>query len=99
MKFSWKYLFSWPMLLLWDAALILTCWPWANHWISYGWILITAAVLLWELCCKLFAPTHQTASNIIQDEANKDAWRHFFAIFFWILFAGTLAAHFCLRGM
>ena len=94
-----KILFSWPALAVWDAALIITCWPVANHWLSYGWILVTIAVLLWEAGCKLFAPTHQTASNITQDLAVTQRIRHFLIIFFWTGFALTLAVHFCLRGM
>lgn len=85
------------MLAVQSAVLIVVCWPWANHWVSYFWAIITLAVLLSELLNKLFSPKKQTVSNNIQDQAKESPVRFWIMIVVWILFSLTLAGHFMLK--
>jgi len=96
---NWKYLFSWPSLAIEAALLCVITWPWAGHWVSIFWAIITLAVLLGELLNYLFSPKKQTVSNNIQDELKEDPWRFWLMQAVWIGFALTLFGHFCLKGM
>ena len=96
MKQFIKALLSWPVLALEAAALSIISWPWANHWVSYFWLLITAAVLVGELLNYLYSPKKQTLSNNVQDEGRSDPRRFWVMVSVWVLFSLTLAGHFCL---
>lgn len=92
------FLLDWPMLAVYAGGLIFICWPWAAHWVSYGWIGVTIIVLLAELGNKLFSPKKQTWSNNAQDEALvPHPWRFWSMIVVWLMFSLTLAGHFMLR--
>lgn len=92
-----KKLLSWPALAVEAFILVVVCWPWANHWVSYFWLLVVASVLISELLNKLFSPKKQTVSENVQDEAKSDPVRFWIMIFVWIVFAFTLAGHFMLK--
>ena len=94
-----KTLLSWPALMIEALALIVLCWPWANHWVSYFWMMVLASVLIAEICNKFFSPKKKTVSNNIQDEAIIDPVRFWIMIAVWIIFAFTLAGHFMLKLM
>ena len=101
MKRPWwqQIFFGWYALAVYAAGLVVVCWPWQNHWVSYFWIGVTISVLLGELGNKLFSPKKQTVSNNIQDELKEDPIRFWTMLVVWIIFALTLAGHFCLKGM
>jgi hypothetical protein len=93
-----KILLSWQVLALEAGLIAFICWPWANHWVSYGWIGVMVTVLLAELGNVLFSPKKQTWSNNTRDEALAAVpWRFWAMIVVWILFAFTLAGHFMTR--
>jgi len=89
-----EVLSSWWMLAIEGAALAIISWPWANHWVSYFWIIVIIGVLLGELLNKLFSPKKQTVSNNIQDEAKPHPVRFWLMNAMWIVFAFTLTLHF-----
>lgn len=92
---------SWPVLAGQAVLLAIVCWPMADHWVSYFWILIAAAVLLGELASKLWSPKRQTVSNNVRDESVAPSlWarlRFWAMIAVWMWFAVTLALHFSVR--
>jgi hypothetical protein len=92
-----KLLLSWWALAVWAAALAVISWPWANHFVSYFWMIITVAVLIGELINKLWSPKRQTLSNNVQDEGKADPVRFWIHIAAWMAFAITLAGHFCVK--
>ena len=95
MKKIIKALLSWPALAVEAALLAWISWPWANHMVGIFWLIITAAVLLGELLSYL--RTHQTVSENVQDQGKADPVRFWGMLVLWILFAFTLAGHFCLK--
>lgn len=92
-----KALLGWPVLIVQALALVVLCWPWADHFVSYFWIMMLIAVLLAELHNKFFSPKKQTVSNNIRDESLNDPIRFWIMIGMWLLFSATLAGHFMVR--
>ena len=88
-----KACFSWPALAVLCGALAFVAWPWADHWVSYFWLWMGAAVLIGELFCKIF--TKRTVSQNVQAQGLVDKVRFWVHNALWILFAFTLAGHFC----
>lgn len=93
-----KALVSWPVLAVEGLALAVICWPWAGHWVSYGWLGVFVFVLLAELGNVLFSPKKQTWSNNTRDEAIVlHPWRFWAMIAVWFMFSFTLAGHFMVK--
>ena len=92
-----KLLLSWWALAVWALVLAVISWPWANHFVSYFWIIVTLSVLIGELINKLWSPKKQTLSNNVQDEGKSDPVRFWIHIGVWLIFSFTLAGHFCLK--
>jgi hypothetical protein len=89
---------GWPILVGQALLLAVICWPLADHWISYFWLIVLLGVLAGELVNKLFSPKRQTVSNNIRDESvSPNLWHRvlFWAmISVWLWFSVTLALHF-----
>jgi hypothetical protein len=92
-----KALVSWPMLAVQGVLLAVISWPFADHWISYFWLIVFAAVLIGELLNKLFSPRKQTVSNNIRDLSIEKPVHFWGIIVIWFIFSVTLAVHFMVR--
>jgi len=101
MKKIIKAMVSVPALIILGLLLAVISWPMADHWVSYFWLGLFVAVLVFELLNKLFSPEKQTVSSNIRDESeSEDKWarvRFWAMIVVWLWFAVTLAGHFMVR--
>lgn len=88
---------DWPILVIEAVALIVLCWPWANHVVSYFWASILLLVLLDEAISYFFFPERKTISEHIREQVKKDPVRFWAMNILWMLFASTLTLHFCSR--
>lgn len=90
-----KAFFSWWALALWGIVLAWVAWPWADHMVSYFWILVASSVLAGELWSKI--KTGRTVSQNVQARGLDDRLRFWIHEIIWILFALTLAGHFLVK--